>query len=108
MSMLPFTTHRRLEARPLPSLGECPHLPPKQKLVIPPPGGWKAQTLYLAHVSFRGSNPVHEAYCMVGFLDSDGNPAGYSELYSNTYEQIYPFGQARYIRALRAIHTKGE
>lgn len=108
MSMLPFTTHRILEQESLPALGECLITLTKEKRIIPPPDGWKAHTLYLVHVSFRGSNPIHEAFCMVGFVDKDRNPAGYSEIYSNSYDQVYPFSYLRYIRAIRPLYTKGE
>lgn len=43
-----------------------------------PEGGWKPSTWYLIKKSHGASNPVHHGLLYTGFLDSNGDPAGYS------------------------------
>lgn len=82
-------------------------LPPLKRTILVPPGGWKANTLYLVLVSFRASNPIHESYLKVGFLDDDtGQPAGYSLFWNNTCDEN-TFGSAHFVQVLDELHTEG-
>lgn len=82
------------------------NLPPLKRQINTPPGGWKAHTLYLVLVSYRTSNPIHECYLKVGFLNEDtGQPAGYSLFWDNNCGES-PFPSAHYVRVLDELHTK--
>ncbi len=68
--------------------------------------GWKADTLYLVDVSYSSGNPVHKAFLHVGFLNKDGTPGSYSEIWCNTYEHSHRFSEAHYLRALKVLHNE--
>ena len=74
--------------------------------IIQPKEGWKADTLYLVHCAFSKSNPVHEAFLHVGFLNDDKQPGNYSEIWCNNYEQAYDFSCAHYIRVIKKLYTE--
>lgn len=99
----------------------------QDECVIPPKDGWKAHTLYLVHVSFSKTNPVHEAYLQVGFLrDVDAElkqinkllkrnvayrtvgivPGGYSEIWNNNYDKAIKFADAWYLEVIKELHTQ--
>jgi hypothetical protein len=80
-------------------------MPPKERTIIAPEGGWQPHTLYLAEVAMNTRNPIHEAYFHTGFLDPKGNPAGYSVSWSNTSEET-GFGALHYLRPIKVLHTK--
>lgn len=54
---------------------------PKTKEIIPPEKGWKPSTYYVLEVSYNKNNPIHTKIFYSGFLDNDGNPAGYSQFF---------------------------
>lgn len=66
--------------------------------------GWKEGALYLVDVSYNRSNPVHKAFFHVGFVNDDGTPGNYSEIWMNGYDHAEPFGAAFYLRALKVLH----
>lgn len=81
--------------------------PPLERQINVPPGGWKEHTLYLVLVSYRTSNPIHESYLKVGFLDEEtGQPAGYSLFWDNTSGPS-EFSSAHYVQVLCELHTEG-
>lgn len=80
-------------------------MPPKERTIIAPEGGWQPHTLYLVEVSMRRSNPIHESYFHTGFLDCRGNPAGYSYSWSNASDEV-GFSMLHYLRPIRALHTR--
>lgn len=102
----------------------------KNPAIYPPADGWKAHTLYLVAVCYRGSNPIHKAYLQVGFLDDaesmfdrakekdkwryldayDGEPVthvpgNYSTLMVNNYDNMIPYHRAFYLKVLQELHT---
>lgn len=79
-------------------------LPPKEKTIVPPRGGWREHTLYLAEVSYFPTNPRHLAYVQIGFLnDIDGGPGGYCYVYSVVSGEAVNFGKPHYIQVLRKL-----
>lgn len=80
-------------------------MPPKERTIIAPEGGWKPDTLYLARVSMNSRNPIHESYFHTGFLDDNGNPAGYSVSWSYTSEET-GFYHLHYLQPLKVLHTR--
>ena len=80
-------------------------MPPQERTIVPPEGGWKPNTLYLVRVSFRRTNPVHESYLRTGFIAHDGAFGGYCEIFNNTYEEVKQAREAHYLQAVRVLHT---
>ena len=80
-------------------------MPPQERTIVPPEGGWKPNTLYLVRVSFRRTNPVHESYLRTGFIAHDGAFGGYCEIFNNSYEEVKQAREAHYLQAVRVLHT---
>lgn len=59
-------------------------MPPKEKTIIPPAGGWKERTYYVVETAINPCNVVHRAIFYSGFLDK-GEPAGYNVVWNATY-----------------------
>lgn len=80
-------------------------LPPKERTIYPPAGGWKPQTYYVAHVAHRSTNVVHRAVFYSGFLDKYKNPQGYNVVWNATYESgdQWPIHEAHYLRVVAEI-----
>lgn len=81
------------------------------KGIYPPKGGWEEQTWYLVEVSCRLGNPIHRSLFYSGFLDSEGNPAGYSGALAANYaddERPLKLHQLRYLKVIRVLLTKEE
>ncbi len=79
-------------------------MPPRERTIIAPEGGWLPHTLYLAEVAMNAHNPIHEAYFHTGFVYR-GNPAGYSMSWTNTSEEV-GFHQLHYLRPVKVLHTR--
>lgn len=77
---------------------------PTTKEIIAPPQGWAPQTLYLVEVSFNRANPIHRSYLRVGFLQKDGTPGSYTELWNGSYEQTYGLREVYYLRPIQVLH----
>jgi hypothetical protein len=82
-------------------------LPPAERTIETPPGGWKANTIYVVKVAFKPTNPIHTALLHVGFLDDKGRPAGYSEIWRGNYERPIRFGSAHYLAVVQEVITLG-
>ena len=80
-------------------------MPPQERTIVPPEGGWKPNTLYLVRVSFRKSNPVHESYLRTDFIAPDGDFSGYCEIFNNSYGEVKQAREAHYLQAVRVLHT---
>lgn len=76
-----------------------------KKEIIAPVLGWQADTLYLVRVAFNHNNPVHEAYLKVGFLNADGKPGTHTELFSNTYDEVYGLSEVHYLAPVKVLHS---
>lgn len=86
------------------------NLPPLERTIIAPEGGWKAHTLYRVLVAHNKSNPIHYAYFKVGFLngkvvDGKPTPGGYSEVWENNYDHAAPIGRVHFMRPIKELHT---
>ncbi len=77
--------------------------------LLQPVEGWKENTLYLVHVCYGPSNPVHEDYFQVGFLDEDGTPGNYTYVVSQGDNLEHGHGRwPHYLRVIKELHTKGQ
>jgi hypothetical protein len=74
-------------------------MPPTARTIIPPIGGWKAQTWYIVEAAFRTTNPVHDYIFFSGFLNND-EPAGYNHFDT---EDNPEFHEAHYLKVKKAI-----
>lgn len=79
--------------------------PPDGRTLFPPQEGWEEKALYLVDVVMRRGNPIHRSYLKVGFLDDKKQPAGYSEIWNNSYGEAIPFTQYHYLRVIRKLHS---
>jgi hypothetical protein len=70
-------------------------LPPFRGIVVPEEG-LQERTYYVVDVSYESGNPVHRAIFYTGFFDSKGNPCGYSQLWSASYEYARDFCRGVY------------
>ena len=57
-------------------------------MLAKPEGGWKQNTFYFVEVAWNINNPIHPAIFYSGFLDSKGNPDGYSCIFNPTYDCV--------------------
>lgn len=80
-------------------------LPPAERAIGMPQGGWKAHTVYVVEVSYGPTNPIHKALLNVGFLDKQDKPAGYSEIWRANYECPMRFGKAHYLAVIKEVIT---
>lgn len=87
-------------------------LPPENKTIIPPKFGWQESTWYLVEVSYRKSNPIHNALFYSGFLNGPGlegerGPGGYNgfiPLNGPDFEDLpKKFHEAHYLRVVKAL-----
>lgn len=77
-------------------------LVPKKEIIVPE-GGWKENTYYVVQVSYSPTNPVHTAILGVGFLQEDGSPGSYSEIWCTSYDSRVLFRDAWYIEVVKVI-----
>lgn len=61
-------------------------LPPAEKTVVPPPGGYRSGYWYQVRVSFRPNNPVHRALLYAGLGAEGDRLGGYAYLTSSGYD----------------------
>ncbi len=52
----------------------------KNKELVPPENGWEERTWYICSVKYNSANPRHKTLFYTGFLDTEGDPAGYNGL----------------------------
>lgn len=64
---------------------EINHLP-KEKAIVPPPGGWKEHTVYVVRVSWSPHNPTYRALFHVGFLPEPGRFGGYCQVWNHSMQ----------------------
>lgn len=85
-------------------------LPPAERTLIPPDGGWKKSTYYAVEVAFTKTNCVHRSVFYSGFLNGvDGGPGGYNALMNPTYDRMYdddPWRRVHYLKVLRELGGK--
>ena len=74
-----------------------------EKKIIPPKEGWKEKTFYQVRVSYAPSNFVHSAIFQVGFLNKDGTPGNYSEVWNNSYDNANPFSEVWYLEVVKEL-----
>ena len=79
-------------------------MPPKEKTIIPPEGGWKPKTYYAVHVAVEHSNPVWGAIFYSGFLDDTepNQPGGYASVWTGGSDRI-PYSRLHYLKTLHPL-----
>ena len=79
-------------------------LPPRERTIIAPEGGWEPRTYYVVEVASRPTNPIHRAIFYSGFLNK-GEPAGYNAIWNATYEvgDQYPISKCHYLKVIAQI-----
>lgn len=83
-------------------------LPPKEKTVIAPEGGWRASTYYVVDVAYSKTNPIHRAIFYSGFLNGNSagtEPGGYNAIWNASYEvgEQYPVSKCHYLKVIAQI-----
>lgn len=84
---------------------EVLNLPPQKLTIKPPEGGWKPHTFYRVRVSYRTGNPIHDAILGIGFVNQDGTPGNYSEIWNNCYDGASLFSDAHYVEVVQELFT---
>ncbi len=77
-------------------------------LIMAPPEGWQEHAVYLVAVSWNPGNPVHRALLHIGFVDDDGSPGNYSEVWANDYDEGVHVRGAHYLRVIKQLATAEE
>jgi hypothetical protein len=70
-----------------------------------PKGGWASHSWYLVEVSYRTTNPVHEAILYTGFLDDKGQPQGYSFVMAANGGDKNQIFELFYLKPIKKLHT---
>jgi hypothetical protein len=85
-------------------------LPPKDKTIIPPEGGWKEKTYYVVEVSFHKGNPIHRSILYVGFSTQGCSPlnGSYTTILNATYEGPAQVHNVHYLKVLSEIKELSE
>lgn len=79
-------------------------VPPKQKTIILPDGGWRERSYYVVDVAYNAQNPVHRSILYTGFLNGpEGTPGGYEEIFNPTAEEKLSFRNVHYLKAISEI-----
>lgn len=82
---------------------ESGFMPPPEKTVIAPEGGWKGECYYEVVVSSNRNNPCHRSILYTGFLNDDKTPGAYSAVWNPTYDGPESVGSFHYIWAKRLL-----
>lgn len=77
-------------------------------LIMPPQDGWQEHAVYLVAVSWSPTNPVHRALLNIGFVNEDGSPGNYSEIWANDYDEGLFVRDAHYLRVIKQLATAEE
>ena len=84
----------------------------KFKHMVPPKGGWKADSWYIVEVCFDSGNPIHTSMFYTGRIDEKGMPSHGNAIYhtapGSTYEEAQGFHQAYYIKALKLVASPSD
>jgi len=95
-------------------------LPPVNRTIIKPKGGWKERTYYAVLAAFNPTNIVHRAIFYSGYLHvggkfsgPKGTPAGYNQIWSPSYSptdnsQDREIDRLHYLKVLCEIPELGE
>ncbi len=75
------------------------------KGIFKPDGGWVPSTWYIVHVKATMGNVVYRALLFTGFLDKNGDPAGYSGVMAVNYadDEVKPVGKFYYLKPIMAV-----
>lgn len=77
--------------------------PPKDKTIVPSGFKWEAKAVYRVRVAYRPTNPIHDALLHVGFLKEDGTPGANSEIWQNSYGEVFTFSSAHYLEVVEKL-----
>lgn len=73
-------------------------LPPANRTIIPPIGGWKASTYYRVFVTLSKTKQIGFAIFYSGFLDENGEPAHLNQLWNPSWPYTADIIEAHYLR----------
>lgn len=83
-------------------------LPPKERNITPPVGGWKPRTYYAVEVALHSGNPIHRAIFYCGFLTPSGEPGAYSQIWNGSYDEAHSYSsRLHYMAVLKEILADG-
>lgn len=75
-------------------------MPPKERTIGEPEGGWKAGT-YLVRVAFSQGNPIHNAIMHAPFLDEYRGDVRNEVLWCPNWEREYRVKDVHYLEVVR-------
>ena len=79
-------------------------LPPEERTIVIPDGGWKPQTVYWVLVAFNKFNPIHYAVFYSGFLNGkDNGPGGYNSIFAPTHDSTHHIGQLHFLEVIKEL-----
>ncbi|WP_417585399.1 hypothetical protein [Pelagibacterium sp.] len=84
-------------------------MPPDERTIIAPDGGWEESSWYQVEVAFRQGNPVHKALLYTGFLNgirSDrkkGSPGGYHILVNPSWDRNCFISDLHYLKPIACL-----
>lgn len=84
------------------------YLPPKERTIRTPEGGWKERTYYVARVADNPNNPIHRAIIYSGFLSDAGRisekPGRFAVALNACYvNESVPFDNLHFVEVVREL-----
>lgn len=85
-------------------------MPPKERRILPPVGGWEENAWYLVNVSYNPNNPIHESLFYTGFLNGpESGPGGYNSVVPITGTAGHShttINDIHYLQAVRELYRQ--
>ena len=80
-------------------------MPPKERRIIIPIGGWIDRAFYVVEVAFSETNPVHRQIFYTGIVDQENEykPGKYNEIWCATCEDPVTYDDVFYMRPVHFI-----
>lgn len=82
-------------------------MPPDERTIIPPPGGWEERSFYEVNIAYGANNPVHKAIFYSGFLNGKSgertHPGGYNKIFSPTGDAGNEIKDVFFMEAIRNL-----
>ncbi len=83
-------------------------MPPEEKTILEPQGGWQEDTYYVVLVAHNKNNPIHRSILYLGFLNGSKGPlsGGYTCLMSR--EGVFLTSPLHYVEVISVIEDMKE
>lgn len=81
-------------------------MPPAERTIVEPEGGWKELTYYVVDTAWRATNPIHRRILYVGFLNGrPGQPltGGYTRLLARDWEDHVDYSDPNKLHYLKPV-----